>query len=235
MTELSAAIWCRAEARKRSGFFGNTMERTLAAMCLARETMENVLSLAWKQQKPELSLAEKRERFGEIARQHQSILLRIARNYCKGNEALAQDLVQDALVNGYKAYIDRGLEQGSNARAWLVRILTNAFLNDYRRRKKWESNQDIEEGADIPAAPALEPDRRLLDQILDGPIEEAMARLPQHQRMCVALVDIEGLDYTEAASILDCPVGTIRSRLARARTALYEDLVEYGRFRGILK
>src|SRR4051794_33966023 len=105
--------------------------------------MVHILTLAWNQQK--LSLAERRQRFGDIARQYQSTLLRIARNYCQGNDALAQDLVQDALVNGYRAYIDGGFKDGTNAKAWLVRILTNLFLNDYRRRKKWEANKDLEE------------------------------------------------------------------------------------------
>lgn len=193
------------------------------------------MTLAWKQAKPELSLTEKRQRFGEIARQHQSTLLRIAKNYCQGNDALAQDIVQDALVNGYKAYLENGFQEGTNAKAWLGRILTNVFLNEYRRRKKWDSSKDIEEGADLAAAPSYEPDHTILEQILDGPIEVALTRLPEHQRMCVTLVDIEGLDYAEAATILDCPIGTVRSRLARARTALYEDLVEYGRLRGVVQ
>lgn len=197
--------------------------------------MESILSLAWNQPRQELNLAEKRQRFGEIARLHQSTLLRIARNYCKGNDSLAQDLVQDALVNGYKSYLDNGFQEGTNAKAWLARILTNVFLNDFRRRKKWDSNKDIEEGADLVAAPSSEPDRAVLEQILDGPIEEALGRLPEPQRMCVVLVDIEGLDYTEAAAILECPIGTVRSRLARGRTALYADLVDYGRSIGVVQ
>lgn len=197
--------------------------------------MESTLSLAWNQPRREASLAEKRQRFGEIARLHASTLLRIAMNYSKGNEALAQDLVQDTLVNGYRAYLDGGFQEGTNAKAWLARILTNLFLNDYRRRKKWDSNQDIEEGADLASPPNYEPDHSLLEQILDGPIEEALGRLPEHQRVCVVLVDIEGLDYSEAATILNCPIGTVRSRLARARTALYDDLVEYGRSRGVVQ
>src|SRR5690348_10793014 len=98
--------------------------------------------------------AEKRTRFGEIARQHQSTLLRIAQNYCQGNEALAQDLVQDALVNGYRAYLDGAFQEGTNAKAWLARILTYLFLNDYRRKKRWDANKDLEDGADVPGPAA---------------------------------------------------------------------------------
>ena len=196
--------------------------------------MEHILTLAWHQQ-AKLTLAEKRQRFGDLARQHQSTLLRIARNYCQGNDALAQDLVQDALVNGYKAYLDDGFRDGTNAKAWLVRILTNLFLNDYRRRKKWDAGKDLEDGAELAGASSYEPDHALLEQILDGPIEQALQRLPDQQRMCVVLVDIEGLDYAEAATILDCPIGTVRSRLARGRTALYDDLVDYGRARGVVQ
>jgi RNA polymerase sigma-70 factor, ECF subfamily len=195
--------------------------------------MESILSLTWKQPQP--TMAELRQRFGDIAHQHQSTLLRIARNYCRGNDALAQDLVQDALVNGYKAYLDGGFKDGTNAKAWLVRILTNLFLNDYRRKKKWDANQDIEEGSEIVASSNYEPDHALLEQILDGPIEVALGRLPEQQRFCVVLVDIEGMDYSEAATVLGCPVGTIRSRLARGRTALYQDLVDYGRARGVVQ
>jgi RNA polymerase sigma-70 factor (ECF subfamily) len=183
----------------------------------------------------QISAAEKRIRFGDIARLHQSALLRIAQNFAKGNDALAQDLVQDTLVNGYKAYLDGAFQEGTNAKAWLARILTNLFLNDYRRRKRWDANTDLEDGADVPAPVAAEPDRQLLEEILDGPIEVALAKLPDHQRMCVVLVDIEGLDYAEAASALGCPVGTVRSRLARGRTALYNELVDYGRQRGIVQ
>ncbi len=195
--------------------------------------METTLSLVWKPAGQ--TNAEKRAFFGGLARQHQSTLLRIARNFCQGNDALAQDLVQDAFVNGYKAYLEGNFQEGTNAKAWLVRILTNLFLNDYRRRKKWDSGKNLEDGADVAGAPSYEPDHSLLEQILDGPIEEALARLPEQQRMCVVLVDIEGLDYAEAAGILDCPIGTIRSRLARARSALYQDLVDYGRSRGIVR
>jgi len=197
--------------------------------------MEMILTLAWKEPKREPSLADKRERFSQMAREHQSTLLRIANNFCKGNDSLAQDLVQDTLVSAYKSYLEGGFQEGTNAKAWLAKILTNAFLNDYRRRKKWESSQDIEEGPEIPASKAAEADHAILEQILDGPIEQALERLPEQQRMCVTLVDIEGLDYAEAAAILDCPVGTVRSRLSRARIALYEDLVEYGRQRGVVQ
>src|SRR5438552_19065289 len=107
------------------------MERKAPLYVLrTRAPMENALSVAWKQTKlTEPSLAEKRGCFESIARQHQSTLLRISLSYCKGNDALAQDLVQDALVNGYRAYLDGGFQDGTNAKAWLVRILTNLFLN----------------------------------------------------------------------------------------------------------
>lgn len=197
--------------------------------------MEHVLSIAWEGRRSQESVAEKRLRFGEIARLHQATLLRVASGYCKGNQSLAQDLVQDAFVNGYRAFLEGSFQEGTNAKAWLIRILTNLFLNDYRRRRKWSASQDIEEGADLPASEESRPDRALLERILDGPIEAALGRLPEPQRMCVTLVDIEGLDYAEAATILECPIGTIRSRLARGRVALYEDLVEYGRERGLVQ
>ncbi len=194
--------------------------------------MEIALTAGWTNMAP-ISVAQKRERFESIAREQQGVLLRIAKHYCRGNEALAQDLVQDALVNGYKSYLDGGFKDGTNAKAWLVRILTNLFLNDNRRRKKFESGAEVRE--DLAASSSYEPDATILESLLDGPVEESLAKLPEHQRMCVVLVDIEGLDYAEAATILECPVGTVRSRLARGRSALFEDLYDYAKARGIVR
>jgi RNA polymerase sigma-70 factor, ECF subfamily len=183
------------------------------------------------------TVAQKRDRFEALARQHQALLMRIARKMAGRDDARAQDYVQDTLVRGYEAYLDGSYEEGTNAKAWLVRILTNVFLNDNRRRRRRESGLDLDcEAADhtdlLMASPGEQPDALLLHGTLDGPIEAALASLPEHQRLCVILVDVEELDYAEAAAALGVPVGTVRSRLARARMALHEKLVDYGRTRG---
>lgn len=197
--------------------------------------MDQVLSIAMglRRNPASSTLPQLRERFGLLVDQHQSSLLRIAHHLCRGDDQRAQDLVQEALISGYRAYLDGALAEGSNARAWLARILTNAFLNDYRRSKKLRNQVGLE---DLEVAdPAEAADSDLLRGVLDEPVDQALRRLPEAQRMCVVLVDLEGLDYAEAAQALDCPVGTIRSRLARARAALYDDLFDYAKDKGAVR
>ena len=120
-----------------------------------------------------------------------------------------------------------------------LRILTNVFLTDYCKRKKRECDLDLErliESGD--AEPELssvtladQPEPALLAGILDEPLEQALAALSPEMRACVVLVDIEGMDYKEAANALDIPIGTVRSRLSRARLQLHALLINYARER----
>ncbi len=178
------------------------------------------------------TVGQQREAFASLVRLHQSSLLRIGIQLCRGDETCAQDLVQESLVKGYRLYLAGGLAEGSNARAWLARILTNLFLSDYRKRRKEREAVSLDEAL-LPDVTG-ETDRRMLSSVLDEPLELALRRLPENQRLCTVLIDIEGLDYAEAAQVLECPVGTIRSRLARARAALYADLLEYAQDRGAI-
>lgn len=156
-----------------------------------------------------------------------------------GDEDRAQDLVQDALVRAYEAYGQGRFQEGTNAYAWLLRILTNVFINDYHRRRRWEARLDrealagrSEEVCDrVPANAADRPDAALLEATLDEPLEQALGALSPEMRACVLLVDVEGLEYAEAAKALKVPVGTIRSRLARARLQLHALLYGYAQER----
>jgi len=194
---------------------------------------------------PELSsrdVAGRRARFAKIAHENETPLMRTALRLCAGDMDRASDLVQDALVRGYQAFVDGGFLEGSNAKAWLLRILTNAFINDYRRKKRWDSGIDIdtltasgEAGPESThAAPADQPGHILLEGLLDEELEMALKALSPLLRSCVVLVDIEGLEYAEAAQSLGIPIGTVRSRLARARMQLHDLLVEFGRRRGLI-
>ena len=173
--------------------------------------------------------AMKRARFAEIARLHQPLLFRVAMNLTHGNETFAADLVQDALVNGYKAFLAGTIDESANIKAWLIRTVTNGFLHENRRKRT--NDTAIEDDAQY-ADETMRPDTLIAEALLDGPLEAAVSELPEHHKLCVVLVDIEGLDYAEAASILQVPIGTVRSRLARARLALHDKLVEYGRSKG---
>lgn len=181
-----------------------------------------------------------RAQFALIARGNEADMLRAARRLCRGDEDWASDLVQDALIRAYKAYMAGQFEIGSHPRPWLLRILTNLFINDYHRRQKREQGPSVEAmTAETDAVPeALRastddaPGVRLMNSVLDEEIETALSSLPEPMRQCVILVDIEGLDYAEAADALKVPVGTIRSRLSRARMRLEDLLLSYARQRG---
>jgi len=181
--------------------------------------------------------ARARARYGEMARQTAPALLGVARRLCELREDEAQDLVQEALVRGYEGYVRGQFTDGTNARAWLMRILYNAFLNAEKRRRKWDSGLDAlsGDGANVPAAmhspPSTRPDAALMSTTLDEPVENALQSLSADMRVCVVLVDMEGWEYAEAAAALGIPVGTVRSRLYRARLSLYSSLYEYGRDR----
>ena len=152
------------------------------------------------------------------------------------------DLVQDTLVRAYQAYSQGRYQEENNARAWLIRILTNTYINSYRRSQKWEAPVDLETltSAGETAPPSLQaapddiPGVRLLNVTLDEDLECALNMLSDILRACVLLVDIEGLEYTEAAEALGVPVGTIRSRLARARMQLHDLLQDYACRRGLI-
>ncbi len=182
----------------------------------------------------------RRAAFGNLVREHETSLLRTARRLCLGDEDRALDLVQDALVRAYEAYAAGKFRAGLNARAWFLRILTNLFINDYHRRRRQGADLDLdavtasgEIGPEAThAAPADMPGEELMAATLDEPLEKALASLSEGLRLCVLLVDVEGLDYAEAASALNVPVGTVRSRLSRARFQLHALLTQYGRERG---
>lgn len=182
-----------------------------------------------------------RERFARIARESESGLLRTALRLCRGGYDCAQDLVQEALVKGYEAFREGKFKEGYSPQAWLARILTNHFINEYRRRTKWEAGVDVDTltagGQTGPpqthAAPLDTPGAALLESTLDEPLERALAALPDALRATVILVDLQGQSYQEAAEALGVPVGTVRSRLSRARFAMQESLKDYARTRGL--
>lgn len=187
-------------------------------------------------------MAERRAGFADLARTHEPSLLRAARRLCAGDDDRAQDLIQDALVRAYQAYTGGKFREGLNAQAWLLRILTNLYINDYhRRRARNETDLEAltaggETGPDAARASSADvPGETLLAETLDEALEAALATLSEGLRACVLLVDLKGLDYAEAAEALDIPIGTVRSRLSRARFQLHARLVEYGRAHGHLR
>lgn len=185
---------------------------------------------------PEISA--RRAAFAALVRAHERSMLRAAVRMCAGDTDRAHDLVQDSLVRAYEAFLEGRFKPHLNARAWLLRIVTNLFINDYRRRLKWESGLDIDTLADAaqvdsPKSLAVDsPESALLSRSFSEPVERALAELSEEFRLCVILVDVEGLEYAEAAAALGIPIGTVRSRLARARIQLHNRLQEYAKSLG---
>jgi RNA polymerase sigma-70 factor, ECF subfamily len=169
----------------------------------------------------------------EIASQalaHADALHNLARHLVRTDED-AEDLVQETYVRAFAA-ADR-LEPGSNLKAWLFRILRNAFLSRTRRAR----NDPVEAGLDTadpqvepPAGDALRGDAELeaMRRVVGEEIEVALRALGEDARM-VVLLDVEGFSELEMASILGCPPGTVKSRLSRARAALRQRLSDYAR------
>jgi RNA polymerase sigma-70 factor (ECF subfamily) len=172
-------------------------------------------------------------RFADEALSHADALYNLAR-YLTGSRADAEDLVQDTYARAFGA--EKRFEPGTNAKAWLFRILRNAFI-DRRRRAK---NDPIQGGLDtISPDPELEPteegewlrgDRELerLRSVVAAELESALLALPEASR-AVILLDLEGFTELEVAAVLGCAAGTVKSRLARARMALRQRLGEYQR------
>lgn len=148
----------------------------------------------------------------------------------------AEDLVQDTMVKAFRFF--SSYEKGTNAKAWLYRILKNSYINQYRRKSKRPSEVDFDEvssfyetiRADQTDTSDLQD--RLYRDMLDDTVTRALDQLPEDFRSVVMLCDVEGFTYEEIANMLDVPIGTIRSRLHRGRNLLRSSLMGYARKRG---
>ncbi|WP_082096119.1 sigma-70 family RNA polymerase sigma factor [Demequina flava] len=154
------------------------------------------------------------------------------------NGADAEDLVQETYAKAFKAQ-DK-FTPGTNLKAWLYRIQTNAFINTYRKKQREPKRSDAEQVEDWQLAAAAEhtssglasAEQQALDGIGDTEVKTALAELPDDFRMAVYLSDVEGFAYKEIAEIMDTPVGTVMSRLHRGRKLLRDKLADYGAERG---
>lgn len=148
----------------------------------------------------------------------------------------AEDLVQDTVVKAYRFF--NSYEKGTNAKAWLFRILKNSYINNYRKKSKRPNEVDYDEvstfyetiRADQTDTSDLE--ERMYRDMLDDTVTKALEDLPEDFRSVVLLCDVEGFTYEEIANMLDVPIGTIRSRLHRGRNLLRAALESYARNRG---
>ena len=148
----------------------------------------------------------------------------------------AKDLVQDTYLKDYRFI--QSFEQGTNAKAWLFRILKNSFINDFRKKSKQPSKVDYQEvesyynseGVDEAITTDLRIDA--VQDMIGDEISNALNSLDVDFRTVIILCDLEGFKYDEMAKILDIPIGTVRSRLHRARNLLKEKLRDYAQKMG---
>jgi RNA polymerase sigma-70 factor (ECF subfamily) len=157
------------------------------------------------------------------------------------HEKDAEDLVQDALLRAYR-FFDT-FEAGTNCKAWLFRILTNVFCNRYREREREHeimneaeaSTANVEQFLAGAGADSADAESALLGHMVSGDVEKALAALPSDFRMAVILADLEDFSYKEIAEIMECPAGTVMSRLYRGRKLLQQQLYGYAVEQGIIK
>lgn len=158
------------------------------------------------------------------------------------NPADAEDLVQETFLKAYRAYDT--FQAGTNLKAWLYRILTNTYINRYRKAQRRPSETDLDDVEDMylyrrmgsgeSADLSRSAEDALLDGLVESDIKEAVESLPEHFRLPVLLADLEGFSYKEIAEILDVPIGTVMSRLHRGRKQLQRTLWRFARDRGLV-
>jgi RNA polymerase sigma-70 factor (ECF subfamily) len=147
------------------------------------------------------------------------------------NEDDAHDLVQDTYMKAYRFMAK--YEEGTNPKAWLFTILKNAFINEYRRKAKQPSKVDFEETIsyhqeeDTVYSSYTDLQQEMFDGMMGDEVTNALNDIPVDFRTVILLCDIEGFSYEEIAEIVNIPIGTVRSRLHRARNMLKEKLRNY--------
>jgi RNA polymerase sigma-70 factor (ECF subfamily) len=161
--------------------------------------------------------------------------------YLTKDKAEAEDLVQMTYLRAFR-FFDK-FATGTNVRAWLLSILRNLFINRYRQKRRepttvdWEKIDEVyesmvEQGENLGRG---NPEHHFVSQMMDDEVEAALKGLPEEFRTAIVLVDIEELSYQKTAQVMECPVGTVRSRVSRGRRMLQVVLRGYALQRGLIR
>ena len=187
------------------------------------------------------AVREKRAEFERQALVHTDALFGAAYRLTR-NARDAEDLVQDSLLRAYRFW--DSFEQDSNCKAWLLRIVTNTFINEYQRKKRSRevldaatAEQEATDGVLVHADAHVQrnPERALLDRSVSDDVQRALEALPDDFRTAVVLCDVQGLSYKEIADIMQTPVGTVMSRLFRGRKLLAAALRDFALAEGYVR
>ena len=182
---------------------------------------------------------ERQERFERDAMplldQLYSAALRLTRN-----PQDAEDLVQDTFAKAFASF--HQYKDGTNLKAWMYRILTNTFINSYRKKQREPLQSDAEGVEDWQLVRAeahtsrglRSAETEALDHLPDSDVKKALQEIPSDFRMAVYFADVEGFSYKEIAEIMGTPIGTVMSRLNRGRSLLRDLLADYARERGLI-
>ena len=155
-----------------------------------------------------------------------------------GDSDDANDLVQETYLKAFRFW-DK-FEKGTNCKAWLFQILKNTYINTYRKQSKEPDKVDYEEIENFyenikpSSTDSAHLEKDIYDNLLDDELSEAIQSLPEDFRTVIILCDVEGYTYDEIADFIDCPVGTVRSRLHRARKMLFTKLHKYAKEKGYI-
>jgi RNA polymerase sigma-70 factor, ECF subfamily len=182
-----------------------------------------------------------RQAFQEEAVPHLDALYGTALRMTK-SESDAEDLIQETMLKAYR-YFDK-YEKGTNCKAWLFKIMTNTFINRYRKKQKRkeylidDDHRPLQERAEAPEhTPFLdhyESEEQIYFRMFGDEVKRALEGMPVDFRMVVILADLQDFAYKEIAEIMDCPIGTVMSRLYRGRRMLQAQLGEYARGQGFI-
>ena len=181
----------------------------------------------------------RQEEFEAVALEHFDVLYSTAMRLTR-NPHEAQDLVQETYLKAYR-FFDR-FEPGTNIKAWLFTILRNTHINTYRKASRQQEQTDFERVEPFYADPTLFPEwsdqaplEEVLRHVVQDDVKRALDALPEVYRMVVLLADMADFSYKEIAAIIDCPEGTVMSRLFRGRRLLRNSLAEFARKNGYIK